>query len=60
MASFGNMVLAIGLGVLGYFTGKLSSWLSVSVLLAIPLILCAIIHIYLMGYGVKDYENLKK
>ncbi len=60
LSSLGTMVLSIGFGVLGYFTGRISALLSVSVIFAISLILCAIIHVYLMGYGVKEYENLKK
>ena len=60
LSPLASMALSIAFGVLGYFTGRISSWLSVSVILAIVVILCAIIHVYLMGYGVKEYENLKK
>lgn len=60
LSSFGTMALSIGFGILGYYTGKINAWLSVAVIFAVSLILCAIVHVYLMGYGVKEYENLKK
>lgn len=56
----GMMALSIVYGVIGYFTTEISPWFAVSCLLALSLILCALIHIYLMSKGVKEYENLKK
>ena len=54
------MALNIGFGVLGYFTAKVDPWLAVFVIFATSVILSMIVHIYLMGYGAKEYENLKK
>lgn len=56
----GMMALSVGFGTLGYFTSKVSPWLAVFAVFAVALIISAIIHVYLVGYGAKEYENLKK
>ena len=56
----GMMALSVGFGALGYFTSKVSPWLAVFAVFAVALIISAIIHVYLVGYGAKEYENLKK
>lgn len=54
------MAFFVCMGVLGYFCSKISAWFSVGVILVICLIICAIIHLYLISYGTRKFENLKK
>ena len=60
ISMLGSMVFFVALGVLAYFAAKISAWLGVFAIFAVCVIVCAIIHMYLVGYGVKDFENLKK
>ena len=60
LSMFGGMAFFALMGVLGYFTAKVNSYLAVCAVLAISAILAAILHVYLFSCGVKKYENLKK
>ncbi len=60
VSMLGSMVFFVAMGVLGYFAAKVNPYLAVISMFAICTIISAIIHICLMGYGARKFENLKK
>ena len=55
-----GMAFFVGMAVLGYFSAKVSPWLSVGAIFAVCVILSALLHLYLIGNGTRKFENLKK
>ena len=60
ITTFGSMVLFIALGFLGYFAAQISAYLAVGIVFGVCVVLCLILHMYLIGFGTRIFENLKK